>query len=176
MDFLKQVLIITSLIILYTIPSTTSISPDAPTMILIDRICLNTVNAYYCERSIISKLDKPHAEITTITKIAAFNALYISKITSALIRDSFLPKANNPLTKTKLRTCLATYNGIERYLEGAYRAVLNNEYSDMRRYQSYVLGMLDKCKTDFDPMVRKNWWVRLMINISLLAGRRLPAL
>ncbi|CAH8256658.1 unnamed protein product [Arabidopsis lyrata] len=113
-------MIITSLIILHTIPSITSISPDAPTMILIDGICLNTVNAYYCERSIISKLDKPHAEITTITKIAAFNALYISKITSALIRDSFLPRANNPLTKTKLRTCLATYNGLERYLEGAY--------------------------------------------------------
>lgn len=174
MAFLQRIsVMITSLIILYAIPSTTSISPDPPTMILIDRICLDTVNAYYCERSIISKLEKPHAEITTIAKIAAFNALYISKMTIALIRDDFIPKADNPLAKAKLRTCLATYNGVEKYLEGAYQAVLQNQYSEMRRYQSYVLGLLDKCKTDFDPMVRKNWWARLMINISILAARRL---
>ncbi|KAL1221141.1 hypothetical protein V5N11_016209 [Cardamine amara subsp. amara] len=110
MAFLQLIsLVITSLIILHTIPSTISISPDPPTMILIDRICLETVNAYYCERSILSRLDKPHAEISTIAKIAAFNALFISKATIALIRDDFIDKADKPLTKTQLRTCLATY-------------------------------------------------------------------
>ncbi|XP_019100904.1 PREDICTED: uncharacterized protein LOC104789491 [Camelina sativa] len=180
--FLQRIsLTITSLIILHTIPpiSTetpiTQIYPDAPTMILIDGICVNTVNMYYCEQSIISKLDNPHSEITTVTKIAVFNALYISESTVDLIRDNFLPKAENPLAETQLQTCLATYNNVEKLMEGAYKAMLHNEYSEMRRYQSSVLGVLDNCKSDFDLMVRTNSWVRLMINISIFASRKLPA-
>ncbi|KAL9309931.1 putative pectinesterase inhibitor domain-containing protein [Arabidopsis thaliana] len=178
MGFLQRIsLMITSLIILHTIPSTTSISitPDAPTMILIDSICVNTKNMYYCEQSIISKLGNPHAEIKTIADIAAFNAVYLITSAGNYIRDKFIPIAENPLVKNQLVQCLATYRAVQKLLEGAYLADRRGDYSDMRHYQSSVLGMLDNCKTDFDYMVRTNWGVRLMINISLLATRQLPA-
>lgn len=177
MGFLQRIsLMITSLIILHTIPSTTStpITPDAPTMILIDSICVNTRNMYFCEQTIISKLDNPHTDIKIISKIAAFNAVYITTTAGNLIRDEFIPKAENPLVKTQLVHCQATYRAVQKLLEGAYMAHLRGDYSDMRHYQSSVLGMLDSCKTDFDHMVRTNWWVRLTINISLLATRQLP--
>ncbi|XP_010418944.1 PREDICTED: uncharacterized protein LOC104704585 [Camelina sativa] len=162
-------LVISTLIILDTISSATSISPNAPTMIQIEHICLNTVNMHYCEQSFISKLENPHAEIATLAKIAAFNALY----TTTPIYG--FPKAENPLAETQLRTCLATYNDVEKFMEVAYKAMLQNEYSEMRRYQSTVLGVFDNGKSDFDLMVRTNWWVRLMINISIFASPKFPA-
>ncbi|XP_010481240.1 PREDICTED: uncharacterized protein LOC104760089, partial [Camelina sativa] len=160
--------------ILYTITSATSISPNAPTMIQIDNICLNTVNMYYCEQSVISKLKNPHSEIATLAKIAAFNALHTTKKNNNMSSNE-CTMFFNMISKTQLRTCLATYNNVEKLMEGAYKAMLQNEYSEMRRYQSTVLGVLDNCKSDFDLMVRTNWWVRLMINISIFASRKLPA-
>lgn len=177
MASLQQIyFMITSLIILYTIPSTTSVAPDQITMIRIDSICIDTVNMYDCEQSIINSLTTPHAEMLLIAKITAINAAIISRNTINVIRDDYLPKANIPLVKTQLQTCLVVYEGFEKLLEGAYKALLQNNYSEMRRYQSSVLPQFNNCVSDFDLMVHTNWRVKLLINISILAGRKLPAL
>ncbi|KAL1221146.1 hypothetical protein V5N11_016212 [Cardamine amara subsp. amara] len=178
MAFLQQIFfMITSLIILHTIPSTTSVvGPDQPTMILIDSICIDTVNMYECEQMIISKLANPHTEMLTLAKIAAINAAIISKETIGIIRDDYLPKAGIPLVKAQLQTCLVAYKGVEKLLEEAYTALLQNKYSEMRRSQSSVIPLFNNCVSDFDLMIHTNWRVKLWINISILAGRKLPAL
>lgn len=163
-----------SLLICINFKSSISVVPDPTTQELINRICKQTIDFNFCNRSITSQLIRKRTSIKTIAKLTAAKAWINAIETLDNIEGSLLPKAKDRRDKTEFDACRKAYRLVDAHLDNALKYLYLRDYRFMRAYQALALMNISMCRTSFfhpTPMVYANWNMRILTDMAIYASK-----
>ncbi|KAF8104880.1 hypothetical protein N665_0166s0062 [Sinapis alba] len=166
--------LLVSLLICITFTSSISVVPDPSTQDLINRICKQTIDFKFCNKTITSQLIRRRTSIKTIAKLTAAKAWIKAIETLDNIEGSLLPNAKDGRSKAEFGACRKAYRLVDAHLDNALKYLYLKDYRFMRAYQALALVNISMCRTSFfhpTPMVYANWNMRILTDIAIYAGK-----